>query len=306
MISDFYSQTYDQGAKTEEMQAFQKQIQEGGDTFGNTLYAYFQNPSVIVGQALESVSMLANKQSLSTISASSGAGAAAGAAVGATGGSFTLPGVGTAIGAGGGATVGALGGLRVGIGLASGAVESSAIVVDAFRERAEREGREYNEDTLAEYLTDREFMKKVKRDAIAGGATVAVVDAVTGGLGSAVAKKQVAKGASKTAVAVTGAVIEGTGGAVGEATKQKVIGKDLSPSEIVGEFLGSTPGSAVNVLINSATPGQYTITSKDGKTVAHDRRTMLSSSRTLRQNSFKKLTSTLIRTRTFSMFTTRR
>jgi len=274
MISDFYSQTYDQGAKTEEMQAFQKQIQEGGDTFGNTLYAYFQNPSVIVGQALESVSMLANKQSLSTVAGSTATGAGAGATAGAIGGSVVVPGIGTGVGAGGGATVGALGGLRVGIGLASGAVESSAIVVDAFRDRAQREGREYNEDTLAEYLTDREFMKKVRRDAVAGGATVAVIDAVTGGLGSAVAKKQVAKGASKTAVAVTQAVVEGTGGAVGEATKQKVIGKDLSPSEIVGEFLGSTPGSAVNVLINAATPGQYTITSKDGKTVAHDRQTM--------------------------------
>ena len=274
MISDFYSQTYDQGAKTEEMQAFQKQIQEGGDTFGNTLYAYFQNPSVIVGQALESVSMLANKQSLSTIAGSTAAGAGTGATAGAIGGSVAVPLIGTGVGAGGGATVGALGGLRVGIGLASGAVESSAIVVDAFRERAEREGREYNEDTLAEYLTDKEFMKKVRRNAIAGGSTVAVIDAVTGGLGSAVAKKQVAKGASKTAVAVTQAVVEGTGGAIGEATKQKVIGKDLSPSEIVGEFLGSTPGSALNVLINAATPGQYTITSKDGKTVAHDRKTM--------------------------------
>ena len=144
MISDFYSQTYNQGAKTEEMQAFQKQIQEGGDTFGNTLYAYFQNPSVIVGQALESVSMLANKRSLATIGVSTTAGAGAGALAGGTGGTAVVPGVGTGIGAGGGAVVGGIGGLRVGIGLASGAVESSAIIVDAFRESAEREGREYN------------------------------------------------------------------------------------------------------------------------------------------------------------------
>ncbi len=274
MISDFYSQTYDQGAKTEEMAAFQRQIQEGGDTWGNTLYAYFQNPSVIVGQALESISMLANEDSLGTVAKSVGAGAATGATVGGTAGSFTVPLIGTGVGAGGGAAVGGAAGLRVGIGLASGAVESSAIVVDAFRHRAQREGREYNEDTLAEYLTDKDFMRKVRRDAMAGGATVAVIDAVTGGLGSAVAKKQIAKGASKTAVAVTGTVIEGTGGALGEGLKQKVIGKELSPSEIVGEFLGSSPGGVVNVLINAATPGQYSITTKDGKKVNHTRKDM--------------------------------
>ena len=274
MVSQFFEQTKDQGAKTEEMLAWQKQIQEGGDTFGNTLYAYWQNPSVIFGQALESLSMLANEQSVKTIAGSTAAGAAGGAATGATAGSLVIPGIGTGVGAGGGALVGGQLGLRVGVGLASGAVEASALVVDAFRERAEKEGREYNEDTLADYLTDVEFMKKVRRDAIAGGATVGVIDAVTGGLGSAVAKKQVAKGASKTAVAVTAALVEGTGGALGEATKQKVIGKELSPSEIAAEFAGSMPGGGLNVLINAAMPGEYSVTTKDGKRVLHDRRTM--------------------------------
>ena len=274
MVRDFYSQTKDQGAKTEEMAAFQKQIQEGGDTFGNSMYAYFQNPSVFIGQALESLSMLANEQSLKTIGAATAAGGATGAGVGATAGSLTVPFIGTGVGAGGGAVVGGTAGLRLGIGAASGAVESSAIIVDSFRERAEREGREYNEDTLADYLTDREFMKKVRRDAIAGGATVGIIDAVTGGLGSAVAKKQVTKGASKTAVAVTAALVEGTGGSVGEALKQKVIGKDLSPSEIVGEFAGSMPGSIINILSNAAVPGEYSVTTKDGKKVLHDRATM--------------------------------
>ena len=274
MIRDFYRETYDQGAKTEEMAAFQKQIQEGGDTWGNTLYAYFQNPSVVVGQALESVSMLLNEDSLTTIAGSTAAGAGAGAVAGGTAGSFTIPGLGTAVGAGGGAVLGGQVGLRAGIGIASGAVEGSAIIVDAFRERAEREGREYNEDTLADYLTDTEFMKKVRRNAKAGGATVAVIDAVTGGLGSAVARKQVAKGASKTAVAVTAAMVEGFGGAAGEATKQKVIGKELSPSEIVGEFVGSTPGSVINILTNAVTPGEYAITTKEGKKVLHDRKSM--------------------------------
>ena len=40
-------------------------------------------------------------------------------------------------------------------------------------------------------------MKEVRRNAVAGGATVGVIDAVTAGLGTAVAKKQLAKGASK-------------------------------------------------------------------------------------------------------------
>ena len=274
MISEFYQTTYDQSVKTEEMQAFEKQIQEGGDTWGNTLYAYFQNPSVIVGQALQSMAMLANEESIRTITQSTAVGAGAGAVAGGTAGSFTVPLVGTAVGAGGGATLGAATGLRAGIGLASGSVEASAIVVDAFRERAQREGREYNEDTLADYLTDAEFMKKVRRDAMAGGATVAVIDAVTGGLGTAVAKKQIAKGASKTAVAVTGALIEGTGGGIGEATKQKVIGKDLSPSEIVGEALGGGPGSVINVLTAAVLPGKYSITTEDGKVVNHSRKDM--------------------------------
>ena len=273
-IREFYQQTYDQGAKTEEMADFQRIIQEGVDTFGNTLYAYWQNPSVIVGQALESLSMLANEESVKTIAASTATGALTGAGVGATAGSVTVPLVGTGIGAGGGAIVGGATGLRAGIGLASGSVEAAAIVVDAFRERAQKEGREYNEDTLAEYLMDAEFMKKVRRDAIAGGTTVGVIDAVTGGLGGAVARKQVAKGSSKVAVGVTQALLEGTGGAIGEAAKQKVIGKELSPSEIVGEFTGSMPGGAINVLINAALPGEYSITTKDGKVVRHDRATM--------------------------------
>ena len=80
MISEFYKTTYDQSVKTEEMQAFEQQIQEGGDTWGNTLYAYFQNPSVIVGQALQSISMLANKDSLKKVAGATAAGAGTGAA----------------------------------------------------------------------------------------------------------------------------------------------------------------------------------------------------------------------------------
>ena len=274
MISNFFEATKDQGAKTEEMLAWQKQIEEEGDTLGNTLYAYWQNPSVVFGHAIESLSMRFNETSAKILAGSVAAGAATGAGVGATGGSVVVPGIGTGVGAGGGAVVGGLGGLRVGWGLTSGAMEATGIVVDQLRERAQREGREYNEDTLAEYLTDREFMKKVRRNAIAGGSTVAVIDTVTGGLGSAVARKQVAKGASKTAVAVTATLLEGTGGAIGEAAKEKVIGQDLSPSEILAEFAGGMPGGGLNILINAATPGQYTITTKDGKTVAHDRRTM--------------------------------
>ena len=267
MISEFYQTTYDQSVKTEEMQAFEQQIQEGGDTWGNTLYAYFQNPSVIVGQALQSISMLANKDSLKKVAGATAAGVGTGAATGLMGGPFA------GVTSTAGAIAGGGYGLRAGIGLASGSVEASAIVVDAFRERAEREGREYNEDTLADYLTDAKFMKEVRRNAVAGGATVGVIDAVTAGLGTAVAKKQLAKGASKTAVAVTGAVIEGTGGGIGEATKQTVIGQDLSPTEIVGEVLGSGPGAVVNVL-TAAIPGKYSITTEDGKVVNHSRKDM--------------------------------
>jgi len=274
MISDLLQQTKDQGAKTEEMLAYQKQIEEGGDTWGNTLYAYWQNPSVIFGQALEALSMRFNETSAKLLAGGVATGAATGSGIGATAGSVVVPGIGTGVGAGGGAIVGGLGGLRVGWGLTSGAMEGAGIVVDQLRERAQREGREYNEDTLAEYLTDREFMKKVRRNAIAGGSTVAVIDTITGGLGSAVARKQVAKGASKTAVAVTAALLEGTGGSIGEAAKQKVIGQELSPSEILAEFVAGTPGAGLNVLINAATPGSYTVTTKDGKKVHHDRRTM--------------------------------
>lgn len=274
MIGNLLEETKDQGAKTEEMLAYQKQIQEGGDTWGNTLYAYWQNPSVIFGQALEALSMKYNKTSAALISGSVAAGATAGGGIGASGGTVVIPGIGTGVGATGGAIVGGLGGLRAGWGLAGGALEASGLIVDQLRERAQKEGREYNEDTLADYLTDVEFMKKVRRNAIAGGSAVAIFDAVTGGLSSAVARKQVAKGASKTAVAVTATLLEGTGGAFGEAAKQKVIGKELSPSEILAEFVAGTPGGGLNILINAATPSEYSITTKDGKTVHHDRRTM--------------------------------
>ena len=229
------SKEFDKYGITEAREAFNKKIQEEGDTAWNTVSAYWENPSVIFEDALGSFSRFVTAPTTyGAIAGSVATGAAAGSVV---------PGAGTA--------AGAAAGFRFGIGSASGIIDATAYFSEELRSEMQRRNLQLTKDNVKQVLEDEEWLTETKNNAIKGGFAVGVIDFLTVGM----AGKAVGGVTGKLAKSAVGTGVEVTGGMVGEATAELARGEEVSPSQILAEGFGEFGMRGISVAGSAAGKG---------------------------------------------------
>ena len=244
---------------SENMQLYQQYVEEFGDTFWGSIKAFAKNPVMGVEVMAESFSGLFNKASLSAGGAVVGGSTLTGAGLGATAGG---------VGAVPGAVAGLGLGLKGGMGVASGMMETMQYFSEAIAEVAG--GTEnMTPEKIREILEDEDLRKQVRNSAVARGATIAAIEALGAyGLGKlggeAVTVGRVTRTASKkgvkdTAVELGGEAGVGMLGEVGGITAANIAGADdeYSASEIVLEGIAELPTSSTNFISNSIKVPSY-------------------------------------------------
>ncbi len=93
-----------------------------------------------------------------------------------------VPGLGNLIGAGTGAITGTLGGL-------STALENGLTFTELLKEEIEASGEEYNKDTAAKFLANKDNYNKIKSKSLNRGLTIGAIDMIGGGIASALGIK---------------------------------------------------------------------------------------------------------------------
>ena len=229
------SKEFDKYGITEAREAFNKKIQEEGDTAWNTVSAYWENPSVIFEDAMGSFSRFVTAPTTyGAIAGSVATGAAAGSVV---------PGAGTA--------AGAAAGFRFGIGSASGIIDATAYFSEELRSEMQRRNLQLTKDNVKQVLEDEEWLTETKNNAIKGGFAVGVIDFLT----VCMAGKAVGGVTGKLAKSAVGTGVEVTGGMVGEATAELARGEELSPSQILAEGFGEFGMRGISVAGSAAGKG---------------------------------------------------
>jgi hypothetical protein len=160
---------------------------------------------------------------------------------------------GTAVGGGG---PGLVASIPVAMGAASGTTEALLTFSDLVQEDA---GGELTKEKLTEIMNDEEALSRIRGRAIARGAVIGVIDAITGKLGGKVYSKiaggvgadglpvavsTARRGTGKAAAAIT----EMGGGSFGEAGGQLAAGQELDKAEIFLEGLAEGPMTIPTVL----------------------------------------------------------
>ena len=242
---------------TDEMRQYQKDVEEAGGGFVNSLIQAVKNPGIIPQLVVDSFSMMVpfTDEGISEYGlAGAGAGALAlggtGAALGALGGPFA-PVTATA-----GAVAGGLRGLMAGM---SATTEVALSYGQFLKEEADKRGLEFNAENLKKLLEDENVVNEATNRSLARGATIGLVDAVTSGIaGRAMgATKAAVKGtAGKALGTAAGLGVESVGEGVGEGAAQVAAGQEVSGEEIALEMLGGFGGGVFNVAVENLIGGE--------------------------------------------------
>ena len=242
---------------TDEMRQYQKDVEEAGGGFVNSLIQAVKNPGIIPQLVVDSFSMMVpfTDEGISEYGlAGAGAGALAlggtGAALGALGGPFA-PVTATA-----GAVAGGLRGLMAGM---SATTEVALSYGQFLKEEADKRGLEFNAENLKKLLEDENVVNEATNRSLARGATIGLVDAVTSGIaGRAMgATKAAVKGtAGKALGTAAGLGVESVGEGVGEGAAQVAAGQEISGEEIALEMLGGFGGGVFNVAVENLIGGE--------------------------------------------------
>jgi hypothetical protein len=237
---------------SDEMQDYTKTYEEEGKGFWGVVKGLFKNPTVVPELITSSlVGMATNMDALLAGAATIGTGATIGATTGASAGTVVLPVVGTVGGATAGAIAGAEASIPYAFGVASSVVEAGSTFGELLAE--ELNGQDMTKENVRAILENPEKLNSIRNKAIARGAIIGTVDALTGKLASGVGAKIMTKSAAKSATgAVTkgavvratgaGAGVEAIGGSLGEATARGAVGQEMDVSEIALEGIAELPG----------------------------------------------------------------
>jgi hypothetical protein len=253
---------------TDEMRQYQKEVQEAGGGFTNSIIQAVKNPAIIPQLVVDSFSMLIPITD-EGVNAYGLGGAAAGGLVGA--------GTGAALGAIGGplapatSTIGAIaGGLRGAMAGMSATTEVALSYGQFLKEEADKRGLEFNSENVKKLLEDENVVNNATNRALSRGATIGLVDVITSGLAGKAfgATKAAVKGTTGKALGVGAALgIESVGEGFGEGAAQVVSGQEISGEEIALEMLGGIGGGVFNVavenLIGNQKVGRYKINGEE-------------------------------------------
>jgi hypothetical protein len=203
---------------------------EGKDIFG-FIKGLAQNPGVAPQIMASSISALVtNPASLATFGSIVGGGAALGAATGP------------------GAAATAAASLPYAMGAASGVLETGATFAELLQDELGKRKLDFTEDNVKKILEDQKTLSSLRSRAATRGATIGVIDALTGRIAGRVGAKistTTAAGRVKSGLAAAG--IEAVGGSTGEAVARQAIGQEMDIAEIGLEGFAQAPTAVVSV-----------------------------------------------------------
>ena len=226
---------------TDEMMDFQKIYEENDKSWLGFIKGISKNPSVLSGVIAQSMASMVNPTVAFGAVKGAGAGLAAGAAAGAA------LGPGSAITALGGAQLGAVAGL-------TNTLEGGLAFTEFLQEEIEKKGLEFNDESIAAILNDDEAFRKVKSRTKARGYSIALVNTITAGVASQLARSGrnikrlgdlkvggVTVPTSRVLPGPQTAIRSGTefvGGGLGEVVGRTAAGQEMDVAEIGFEAFG--------------------------------------------------------------------
>ncbi len=226
---------------TDEMMDFQKIYEENDKSWLGFIKGISKNPSVLSGVIAQSMASMVNPTVAFGAVKGAGAGLAAGAAAGAA------LGPGSAITALGGAQLGAVAGL-------TNTLEGGLAFTEFLQEEIEKKGLEFNDESIAAILNDDEAFRKVKSRTKARGYSIALVNTITAGVASQLARSGrnikrlgdlkvggVTLPTSRVLPGPQTAIRSGTefvGGGLGEVAGRTAAGQEMDVAEIGFEAFG--------------------------------------------------------------------
>ena len=226
---------------TDEMMDFQKIYEDNDKSWLGFIKGISKNPSVLSGVIAQSMASMINP----TVAFGAVKGAGAGALTGLAAGAATGPGAGvTALT---GAKLGAIAGL-------TNTLEGGLAFTEFLQEEIEKKGLEFNDDSIAAILNDDEAFRKVKSRTKARGYSIALVNTITAGVASQLARSGrnikrlgdlkvggVTVPTSRVLPGPQTAIRSGTefvGGGLGEVAGRAAAGQEMDVAEIGFEAFG--------------------------------------------------------------------
>ena len=253
---------------TDEMMDFQKIYEENDKSWLGFIKGISKNPSVLSGVIAQSMASMINP----TVAFGAVKGAGAGALTGFAAGAATGPGA--AVTALTGAKLGAIAGL-------TNTLEGGLAFTEFLQEEIEKKGLEFNDDSIAAILNDDEAFRKVKSRTKARGYSIALVNTITAGVASQLARSGrnikrlgdlkvggVTVPTSRVLPGPQTAIRSGTefvGGGLGEVAGRAAAGQEMDVAEIGFEAFGEL--GAPETIIPSFRNATYEI---DGERVTRN------------------------------------
>ena len=232
---------------SEEMMQFSKTYQEEGSGVYGFLKGLAQNPGVIGELMISSTAALINPSSLAAAGAVTSGFTATGAATGATAGA-AAGGVGAAPGAAAGAVSGAVSSIPWAIGAAGTALETGLTFSELLQEKLKEQNLEFTEENVKKILENPAMLSSIRTKSVARGATIGVIDGLTGRLAGKVGANLVKNtAASKVKAGLAAGGIEMAGGSAGEAAGRLVAGQEMDVAEIGLEGIAEGPMTIADV-----------------------------------------------------------
>ena len=217
---------------SDEMMNYQKVYeQEGKGVFG-ALKALAKNPRVIPELIMSSYTAMVNPTSLASAGTVVGGAAAGGALAGGVG-----------------AVPAAIASAPIAMAAAGTTLETGLTFSELLQEKLTEKGLDFTEENVKKILEDDKALSEIRVKSAARGATIGVIDALTGRLAGKVGAKILGNtAASKIKAGLAGGGIEAGGGSVAETAGRIVAGQPLEASDIVLEGISETPSAAIDIV----------------------------------------------------------
>ncbi len=252
--------------QTDEMANFNNIYDNSENKVTGFLQGIAKNPSVIFQLAAQTVTQLANEDSLKAAGTVIGTGAAVG------GGLALSSGIG-APAAGLAAVAGALNPatLRTAFAAASTTLETGLSFAEFLREEVESKGLEFNEEGIKAVLNDADSLTKIKLKSVARGGVIGIVDRLSlGAAGKIVKSMKPASTAAKQFRKELGVNLasEFVGGGAGESLARAAAGQEQDVRDIGLEAIGGFGRAPISYAINAMRKKpEYSLTDSSGNKI---------------------------------------
>jgi len=232
-------------------------LEEGGNHITAWLTSMAKNPQAAAEIAVSSFGAMMNKSSLAAAATVEGAAATAGLAGGPLA-EVTVP-------------VAMAAAIPYAMAAAGIAVETGVSTSEGIRDYFDEENKkraalgedplEYTPEAIEDIVNNPDAMSKIRNKALARGATIGVIDALTSKIGMRGGKYVFRKAGSRGIQTLATIPIEMSGAMVGEALAQRITDGKVDMKEVTAEAMGEAPSTAVTVASTMVTPtkGTYKI-----------------------------------------------